>query len=60
MPIHIKELHIKASFEGQKFSQTVGAGEKDSDIRLSEKEKAELIEICVEKIMEILKEQKER
>jgi hypothetical protein len=61
MPIEIRELHIKAvidhagaksaSQENNTREQPSGAASPNAD---------ELIDLCVEKVMEILKEQKER
>lgn len=61
MAIEIRELHIKASVEvaGEKKNEatatkpTPGAGEEEGNTE-------QLIEVCVEKILQILHDKKER
>ncbi len=52
MPIEIKELHIKIKVnEGQE--RGTGGG-------MSPKEKQKLVDQCLEQVMEVLEQQKER
>lgn len=52
MPIEIKELHIKINVNDEATRQ--GANGEDSN------QKEEIIEACVEQIMEILSKKEER
>lgn len=52
MPIEIKELHIKINVDEQGSRQTSGANQTDK--------KEEIIEACVEQVMEILSQKEER
>ena len=57
MPIEIKELHIKINIEegaSAKASTTTGNN------AASKKDKTNLISECVEAVMELLEQQKER
>lgn len=58
MPIEIRELVIKATVSQNENSSTgaAGGGTSTNDISASE----EIINACVEKIMEILKQKNER
>ena len=62
MPIEIRELHIKVSVTSPDTSQTAarsassGAGSAASDAHNTEK----IVAVCVEKVMEILKNKTER
>ncbi|GGZ17468.1 hypothetical protein GCM10007049_07500 [Echinicola pacifica] len=51
MPIEIKELHIKITVDESGNTSTKPAGNEG---------KEELVSKCVEQVMEILREQKER
>jgi phenylpyruvate tautomerase PptA (4-oxalocrotonate tautomerase family) len=53
MPIEIKELHIRINVD-EPSGQTAGEGE------ISEEQKDEIIEECVEQVMEILSLKEER
>jgi len=62
MPIEIRELHIKAVVEpggssGDAATSTAGGEKTDKQ---SEQNTEQLIELCVEKIMEVIKEKNER
>ena len=56
MPIEIKELHIKATVNGN----TQNASGSSSDTDCCEEAKQEVIATCVEKVMEIMKDKLER
>ena len=58
MPIEIRELVIKAtvSQEGTAASGSIAAGASNNNVSSSE----EMINTCVEKVLEILKEKYER
>ena len=62
MPIEIRELHIKAVIDsggGNKSggSKSVSAGSPEAS---STEDPQQIIDLCVEKVMEIIKEKKER
>lgn len=57
MPIEIKELHIKATVVDKKSNTLVTPV---FDFREKEKLKAELIKLCVEEVLQILKDKEER
>lgn len=52
MPIEIKELHIKINVD-----ESPGSSNPESSAR---NEKDKMIEACVERVMEILKDKEER
>lgn len=52
MPIEIKELHIKINVNDGATQQESGGGDSNS--------KDEIIEACIEQVLEILKEKEER
>ena len=54
MPIEIRELIIKTTVESSDASETGNGGQSGGD------EKQELIQECVDQVMEILKEKSER
>ena len=57
MPLEIKELHIKATLS----DSNQGNGRGGSDIeRGNNSSKEEIVSMCVEKVLEILKDKKER
>ena len=56
MPIEVKELHIKASVNQDGNNSHTPASE--STLKGSEKDS--LIQLCVEKVLDILKEKQER
>jgi hypothetical protein len=63
MPIEIRELHIKAVIDGgggKKPSGPAGAAEGEQTAGGSGQMGDELIDVCVEKVLEILKEKAER
>lgn len=51
MPIEIKELHIKITVDESKSGSSRGSGGND---------KQQLIAQCVEQVLEVIKNQKER
>ena len=55
MPLEIRELHIKAVIESP--NEEVNSGSAGST---SESNHDQLIKACVEKVMELIKEAKER
>lgn len=56
MPIEIKELHIKAVVNDESQQNTPARGnDSSSNMRMDA-----IIEKCVEQVLEILKEKKER
>ena len=55
MPIEIRELIIKASIDGVSKNGTASANSSNSN-----QNQAALINICIEKVMEKLKEKMER
>jgi hypothetical protein len=63
MPIEIRELHIKAVIDsgGKKASANseTGAGNETSETGNGINQE-QLIDLCVEKVLEILKEKEER
>jgi 2,3-bisphosphoglycerate-independent phosphoglycerate mutase len=57
MPLEIRELHIKVNVnQPQQASQESASGEGDD----AEKKKDALINQCIEEVMDILKNKKER
>jgi hypothetical protein len=64
MPIEIRELHIKAVIDtaGSKPAAEGGAGNTGNQpaAGAASPDAEQLIDLCVEKVMEILKEKKER
>jgi hypothetical protein len=62
MPIEIRELHIKAVVDAG--GEKTGDGQSQSDSKKAEQGDGnnvdQIIDLCVEKILEILKEKKER
>lgn len=57
MPIEIKELHIKINVEeGSNSKETISTGNNSK----SKKDKTNIISECVEAVMELLEQQKER
>jgi hypothetical protein len=62
MPIEIRELHIKAVIESGKTGGTGSGGATGQTTSASAPAQGqdELIEICVEKVLEILKQKTER
>ena len=55
MPLEIRELHIKASIEND-----TGGDNSSSENMDSNGQNEDLVKICVEKVMELIKEAKER
>jgi hypothetical protein len=61
MPIEIRELHIKAVIDGGGGKDSSQAGEAGASAGASPVQDADqLIERCIEKVLEILKEKEER
>lgn len=56
MPLEIKELHIRASVVENKATRTA----KDISFSEIEKIKREVIRTCVEEVMQMLENKKER
>lgn len=56
MPLEIRELVIKATIDNDKGSGASGGNNADT----SGEAKRQIINQCVEKVLEILKEKKER
>lgn len=57
MPIEIKELHIRATVVDKKFTNGVPAELSGSE---KEKLKKELIKTCVQEVLQILDDKRER
>ena len=57
MPIEIKELHIKATVVDKKSHQVIPA---DDLKREQEKLKKEIIKECVQEVLQILEDKRER
>ncbi|NQY05981.1 MAG: hypothetical protein HRT68_07290 [Flavobacteriaceae bacterium] len=55
MPIEIKELYIKINVDESKTSS--GKSTKETG---SSDDKSDIVAVCVEEVMELLKQQKER
>ncbi|MDP4262886.1 MAG: DUF5908 family protein [Bacteroidota bacterium] len=63
MPIEIRELHIKAVIDaGGERPKTAqpGADMSQPTAETSSPQAEQLVDLCVEKVMEILKEKRER
>ena len=62
MPIEIRELHIKAVVGAEESKDESGTSSAATEKNAGQPEQnaEQLIELCVEKIMEILKEKSER
>jgi hypothetical protein len=63
MPIEIRELHIKAVIDsggGKKSAGSAETAEGEKAAGPSEQNSEQLIDICVEKVLEILKQKTER
>jgi len=63
MPIEIRELHIKAVIDAGGASAKMAQPATDSDqpsAGASTSQADQLVDLCVEKVLEILKEKKER
>ncbi len=56
MPLEIRELVIKASIDNDKKSGTTGSADNNSNGET----RKQIINQCVEKVLEILKDRKER
>ncbi len=59
MPLEIKELHIKASLSDSNQEQSRG-GEDNIGGGSGNNSKDEIINLCVEKVLQILKDKTER
>lgn len=57
MPIEIKELHIKATVVDKKSANTTTT---EMSGREKEKMKKELIQTCVQEVLQILEDKRER
>jgi hypothetical protein len=57
MPIEIKELHIKASVVEKKSN---GASAKEISAMDMERMKKEIVKACVQEVMQLLEDKKER
>ncbi len=57
MPIEIKELHIKATVVDNKSN---GTSAKEGSTPDQEKMKKEIVKACVQEVMQMLEDKKER
>lgn len=57
MPIEIKELHIKATVVDKK---TNGASAKEISAMDMERMKKEIVKECIQEVMQLLEDKKER
>ena len=57
MPIEIKELHIKASVVDKKSN---GTSAKEVSAMDMERMKKEIVKACVQEVMQLLEDKKER
>ena len=62
MPIEIRELHIKAVVDGggETKGDAVASQSESKTEQQSEGNTDQLIDLCVEKVLEIIKEKRER
>lgn len=62
MPIEIRELHIRAVIDtgGKHASPGPGGAASGAPAAASAESPEQLVQLCVEKVLEILKEKKER
>lgn len=60
MPVEIKELHIKVAVSSPSDNQPAQAETSESRARFSTSDRERLLAECVEQILQILKEKRER
>jgi hypothetical protein len=62
MPLEIRELHIRAVIDGGGGSKPAspGGAEQQPEGNKSEEPSDQLIDLCVEKVLEVLKDKQER
>jgi hypothetical protein len=53
MPVEIRELVIKATVEAQRAPETASGDAREQDVE-------EIVTLCVEQVLEILRREKER
>lgn len=60
MPIEIKELHIKVTVSGTPAERPAGGGDGASVTQFTAADRQRLVAECVEQILQILQQKKER